>query len=349
MNHPIIFFEGNYSENDINKTIKKYKLTVIDNYEFQIKELARIMNPNKSDKEKKLKFYSSFIEKQTEGNTLVKGDWIYFPWTNVFLHQVKKEDYLKILTDRNKGFIDDYVQQEALKKNICIAGLSTGASIAVSLVHSGIGQKFILSDFDYVETSDLNRTIYDISDIGTNKVVALSRKMYQINPYIQIKGYTEGFLKDNTDIILSKNKIDIFFDEASMLTPGIFIRKYAKNHSIPVITCGNLGFGSYIAIERYDINKHQKMYFGIDQNELNRYLENQDYDGLEKSSLSLMSTERIPVKTLDIVENKNSIFTESPQLYSALSLNSSFVIYLLLKIIKGEKTKKEYFLQYSLI
>ncbi len=345
---PKIFYEGKYSKDDITFFKNEKNLVVVDLFKAQSLELAKITNPFRSDKHKSKEYIDSFICIVQE-NSDEKGDWIHFPWTNVILHQVKKEDYLKIITDRNIGFISRTEQNKLLTKNICIVGLSTGSSIALGLVHSGIGSHFTLADFDSIDSSDLNRTFYDLSDVGLLKVAALSRKMYQINPYLEIKVVKEGLLQENQVEFFSSpsKKFDVIFDEASQLTPGVLLRQYAKVQRIPVVTMGNLGYGVYVAAERYDLNPELEMYFGFQSDELKKYLKQGDFFGLESSTLDLMSTGKIKKEILKIVKNKSQEYTETPQLFSALSLNASLVTPLVRKILSGYPTKKEYFFKYS--
>ncbi len=95
---PKIFYEGQYSKEDIAFFKNENKLIVIDLFKVQNLELAKINNPFKSDKDKS-KEYSDGFTKSAQKNSEEKGDWIHFPWTNVILHQAKKSDYIKILTE----------------------------------------------------------------------------------------------------------------------------------------------------------------------------------------------------------------------------------------------------------
>jgi len=71
------------------------------------------------------------------------------------------------------------------KACIGIAGCGgLGSNAAVALVRAGVG-KLILSDFDVVEESNLNRQYFFQADIGKYKVEALAHHLKSINPLVQ--------------------------------------------------------------------------------------------------------------------------------------------------------------------
>ena len=77
---------------------------------------------------------------------------------------------------------------EAVKKaTVGIMGLGgLGTVVAGALARIGVG-RLILTDFDVVEPSNLNRQQYAISQIGMRKTEALKENLLQMNPYIVIE------------------------------------------------------------------------------------------------------------------------------------------------------------------
>ena len=72
------------------------------------------------------------------------------------------------------------------KACIGIAGCGgLGSNAAVALVRAGVG-KLILSDFDVVEESNLNRQYFFQADIGKYKVEALAHHLKSINSLVQL-------------------------------------------------------------------------------------------------------------------------------------------------------------------
>lgn len=87
---------------------------------------------------------------------------------------------------------------------IGIAGAGgLGSNCAVALVRVGIG-KLIISDFDIVSESNLNRQYYFKDQLGQKKVIALKENIKRINPEVEII---------TNDIKLNeKNIVEIYTD-----------------------------------------------------------------------------------------------------------------------------------------
>lgn len=79
------------------------------------------------------------------------------------------------------------VYEKMQNASAAIAGLGgLGSNIAVMLARTGIG-RLKLVDFDRVDLSNLNRQVYDIRHLGMKKTEALSQRLREINPYIELE------------------------------------------------------------------------------------------------------------------------------------------------------------------
>lgn len=110
-----------------------------------------------------------------------------------------KEQIIESLTGR---FPKEYY--ECLNKSsVAIAGLGgLGSHIAVMLARCGVG-KLLLVDYDVVDVSNLNRQEYDIRHIGIKKTEALTQRLYEINPYVEIATQNIRITKDNAANVFS--------------------------------------------------------------------------------------------------------------------------------------------------
>lgn len=89
------------------------------------------------------------------------------------------------------------IHKKLEKGKVAILGLGgLGSNVAISLARIGVG-KIIISDFDIVEPSNLNRQQYFIDDIGKHKTDALSENIKRINPFINIKKHNIFITKEN--------------------------------------------------------------------------------------------------------------------------------------------------------
>ncbi|MFH1836708.1 MAG: sulfur carrier protein ThiS adenylyltransferase ThiF [Candidatus Omnitrophota bacterium] len=110
-----------------------------------------------------------------------------------------------------------------------IAGLGgLGSNSAMNLVRSGF-RKFLLVDFDRVETANLNRQFYFEDQMGRLKTEALEVNLKRINPVIEIETCSEKVERSNADRIF--NDCDVIveaFDKAeykSMLVEKMLVLK----------------------------------------------------------------------------------------------------------------------------
>ena len=87
------------------------------------------------------------------------------------------------ITARNSADIKEKVKQAV----IGIAGCGgLGSNAAIALARIGV-KKLVITDFDKVEPSNLNRQQFFISDIGKNKTDALASFIKQVNPFVKVE------------------------------------------------------------------------------------------------------------------------------------------------------------------
>lgn len=96
------------------------------------------------------------------------------------------------------------IKDKLKNKTVGIAGCGgLGSNCAVALARVGIG-KLIISDFDIIEESNLNRQYFFYNQIGNKKVECLFDNIQLINPKVKVETH---------DIKLnSNNLIDIYKD-----------------------------------------------------------------------------------------------------------------------------------------
>jgi len=80
------------------------------------------------------------------------------------------------------------VHERLAGERVGIAGVGgLGSHVAVALARSGVGS-LVIADMDVVEPSNLNRQLYDITQIGEPKVEALEKVLKRANPSVEVKG-----------------------------------------------------------------------------------------------------------------------------------------------------------------
>ena len=125
--------------------------------------------------------------------------------------------------------------QEALKKaNVLIIGMGgLGSPASLYLAAAGIGH-LVLSDFDNIEMSNLQRQItYQSDDIGESKVEVTKRKLQQINPDIKVRSINKAMPEEQLTMELTM--ADLVLDCTDNMATRQMINKACVNAKVPLI------------------------------------------------------------------------------------------------------------------
>ena len=125
--------------------------------------------------------------------------------------------------------------QEALKKaNVLIIGMGgLGSPASLYLAAAGIGH-LVLSDFDNIEVSNLQRQItYQSDDIGESKVEVTKRKLQQINPDIKVRSINKAMPEEQLTMELTM--ADLVLDCTDNMATRQMINKACVNAKVPLI------------------------------------------------------------------------------------------------------------------
>lgn len=124
-----------------------------------------------------------------------------------------KEELDSLLTARHTPGI----QKKIKAASIAILGLGgLGSAVAGAMVKIGIG-KILLSDYDIVEPSNLNRQHYFVDQIGMQKTRALQDNLRRMNPGTNLELIDKQLTE--TDIPQLFGKVDVLiecFDDPEM-------------------------------------------------------------------------------------------------------------------------------------
>ncbi|MBR9860539.1 hypothetical protein GYB22_07265 [bacterium] len=234
---------------------------VLDLLEDQITELLLCRNPQKSAKqlkeENELERYKQKCEE--EGKDI--GNWVYYPWAERLVHILTEEEFIEVRTNRNREKITREEQAELRKKRVGIVGLSVGRAVALCLATERIAGSFYLADFDSIELSNLNRITGGLQELGQNKSISAARAIAELDPYLEVKCFTEGLTDDNIDQFLDDGrKLDIFVEECDDIYIKIQSRLACRKLGIPVIMETN--DRCQIDIERFDLEPNRPIFHG---------------------------------------------------------------------------------------
>ena len=148
---------------------------------------------------------------------------------------------------RNIGWLTRQEQALLRHKRVAIAGLGgVGGSHLLTLCRLGIG-KFHLADFDQFDIANFNRQAgATVNTLGQDKLAVMQQQARDINPELEINGFSEGVTTGNLDAFLEG--VDLYIDGldffAFEIRQQVFAACAAKG--IPAVTAAPLGMGAAV-------------------------------------------------------------------------------------------------------
>lgn len=334
---PHILYGGKNTPDDLEALKAKEKIwNTVDIYQPQLEELFEINNPSlvgSKDYEKKQKI---FIKKRTEQNsTELIGNWIYFPWSGVLLHTVTEEEHLRLRTNRNHNLITSTEQKKLYSATVGIIGLSIGNTMALSLVHTGIGGALKLAEYDTLETTNLNRVRARLDQVGAQKLEVTTEQIYEINPYAHLELYPEGLNKENLDGYVNADpRPNLIIEAIDDFEMKIRVRLAARKAQIPVIMLTNLGDNILVDVERYDKDRELPLFNGLIGSLAEEILEKPIPEkDKQKYAIDIVGKENIPKRAFESAMEVGKTLSGRPQLMSTLSVSGGIATYLARRII----------------
>lgn len=139
-------------------------------------------------------------------------------------------------------------EREAYEKlrnyRIGIIGLGgVGSWIAEALTRSGI-KKLVLIDYDHVAESNINRQVQATrNSLGFSKIEALSNRLFQINPKIEITPHEVFFSQENSSKLLNHQCTDFWIDACDSINAKLsLINSFKKeDRKKKILICGGAG------------------------------------------------------------------------------------------------------------
>ncbi len=325
--------------NDADRTILDRKLDtddisyVVDGIELIASDLDSLNNPQFTKEDTTL---------QNDCKELINldsryGNWFYFPWMKALIHYPPQEDHLRLRTARNRNLITESEQKTLYAAALAIFGLSVGSNIAIELVSSGIGNKFIIADPDKISPTNLNRMKASFNDVGTDKVDFVGKKISELDPYIEQVHIKEKVDSDVLSSITAQHSPDLLIDEVDDLSSKAAIRAEAHRSMKPVIMATDLGDKSMIDVERHDQREVKAFNGRLKPKHIQALLEGADHDTRQKVLRRLIGILHITPRLLDSFMEQGKTLSGLPQLGSTATACSSLTTVTAREILLGRK------------
>src|SRR3989344_229037 len=338
---PAILGEG-YSSGEHDAFLKTLPdvYTACDIVKNQLTELYKVRHPE-------LIYQSDFNEQRTRFvnrelarmDPLLRGDWVYFPWSRTLLHTLSQEETIELRTNRNRNLITNEESTLLSQKTLGIVGLSVGVHFASGFAYGAIGGHLKLADFDTIETTNLNRLRARLVDVGSPKITIVARNIYDIDPHASLFLFSDGLSEGNLGRFLGTPKPDLIFEAIDDFHMKIRLRIEARKLRIPVVMLTSLGDNILVDIERFDLNTSLPLFHGLVGNVPEEILAGEITPEKEKEfAVKLVGREHIPKRAIASVMEIGKTLVGRPQLASTVFINGGLSAYLARKILLGDRT-----------
>ena len=174
------------------------------------------------------------------------------------MDKIEKDKFHSEHHSRNMGLLTEEEQQKIDDKILLIAGCGVGSLIAISAARLGF-EKFVLVDGDVVELSNINRQGYSSKDVGKFKVVALAKRIKQINPHAAIKKYPIFVDIKNAKRLVHKADIVIDSIDPDAAQAVIAMHRMAQKEHKTIIQPTDVGWGAMLQIFTPESISYEKM------------------------------------------------------------------------------------------
>ncbi len=308
-------------------------VVVADTFAEQVLELVMSREPARTWtlEERELALATALGEHPEE-----LGRWVHYPWSNRLVHLLGPEDFVELRCDRNRNKITRSEQRALRARTIGVVGLSVGQSSAVTLAMEGVGGRFRLADFDRLSLSNMNRLRAGVHDLGVKKTVLAAREMFEIDPYLDVRIWSDGLAVERFEEFFLDGPVDLLVEECDDLYLKVALREYARERRIPVLM--ETSDRGLLEVERFDLEPARPLLHGLLS------------DVSAETLRTLTTKEKVPyvLRVYDkdvlsprmcasLVEVKESIFAW-PQLASAVTLGGALVTDVARRILLGAFT-----------
>jgi molybdopterin/thiamine biosynthesis adenylyltransferase len=230
----------------------------VDAFSRQLKELFIIEHPAYIGQPKPEVFATDEFERYVERKAS-EYVYVHYPWNNHLVKTVGSDAYHRLVTNRNQDLITAEEQVRIREYKVAVLGMSVGSNIAFVLAQAGVSNTMTIADFDELDTTNLNRILAGLHQVGLNKTHVAAQRIYEMNPFADIILLDEGVNESNLEALLAEGKIDCIVEEIDDIPFKIHARLLAMKYRVPVVMVTDNGDGVVLHIERYDLG-HDKIW-----------------------------------------------------------------------------------------
>ncbi|WP_449485299.1 ThiF family adenylyltransferase [Streptomyces avidinii] len=312
---------------------------VHDRITDQVEELVRALAPGTA-------FGPGAVERAiaeaVDGRPDTYGRWAWYPWSGRLVHVLPEAEFRLVRTDRNRDKITREQQQGLLRRRVGVIGLSVGSSAALTCAMEGVGGAFRLADFDRLSLSNLNRLRAGVHELGLEKSVLCARRMYELDPYLDIEIHRGGvtdetidaFFGDAGDGPVNGRGLDVLIEECDTPWVKVAAREHARRRRVPVLMDTN--DRGQLDIERFDLEPDRPLFHGRTGTTTAADVRDLDREAAIRFLLDIVDERRLSPAMADALTRVGHTLSSWPQLASGVMLGAALVTDTARRILLGE-------------
>ena len=274
---------------------------------------------------------SDFMAGQGATETGQYGTVAWYPWRKQALLLLEEEEFVQVRTNRNQLKIRLEEQQQLAQKSVGIVGLSVGRSVAMALAMERIVGRLHLADSDQIELSNLNRMPCSLFELGTAKLVSAARAISEVDPFLDIQVWPEGFQAENMGGFLED--LDLVVDACDGLQAKALLRLGARDRRIPLVMETN--DRGLIDIERYDLESTEDFLHGrVTAEQLSELVSGGEWTPAWLDAF--VDLEQVSFRGQESLSQVGQTLAGWPQLHSEVALGAGAAASTIRRILLGE-------------
>jgi tRNA A37 threonylcarbamoyladenosine dehydratase len=311
---------------------KNPQCTILDQIEGQLRDLLKLEHPARPLTEAE---YQQGIEAKLAAAPREEyGVWVYYPWRNQLIHLLDEEEFIRVRTIRNAYKITFEEQAILRKKKVGVIGLSVGQSVSLALALERIAGEIRIADFDTLELSNLNRIRTGVHNLGVKKTTMVAREIAEIDPFIKVVCFDEGMTQGNIhEFVYGNGKLDIIAEECDSVPVKIAIRKFAREHRLPIVM--DTSDRGLIDIERFDMEPTRELFHGMLPENFEELLKSPE--GIRKLTMQIIEVNQVSQSGLASLSEIGKTITNWPQLATDVIFGGAVLAKLIEQILLGKK------------
>ncbi|MER8188562.1 ThiF family adenylyltransferase [Kitasatospora sp. NPDC094015] len=309
---------------------------VHDHLDEQLGELVRCLHPGE-------RFVPATLERAVEEVRAGRppdeyGTWVWYPWSGRLVRVLPEAEFRLVRTDRNRDKITRDEQRHLTTRRIGVIGLSVGSSAALTCAMEGVGGSFRLADFDRLSLSNLNRLGAGVHELGLEKTVICARRMYELDPYLDIRLYRQGVTEESVEEFFApegdgERGLDLLIEECDTPWVKAAAREHARRRRVPVLMDTN--DRGLLDVERFDLEPDRPLFHGRAGDVTARELRQTDRAGQLEFLLRVVGEDGLSPAMTDALTRIGRSLSSWPQLASGVLLGGALVTDTARRILLG--------------